>query len=64
MEGKIAHYNLTPITLDNLDTRSTIIGLVSFGNGCANPGFPGVYARVTEVKAWIQDNADTLDSNC
>ena len=55
---------LTLITLDNLDTRSTIIGVVSFGNGCANPGFPGVYARVTEVKAWIQDNADTLDSNC
>ena len=60
----MAHYNLTPITLDNLDTRSTIIGVVSFGNGCANPGFPGVYARVTEVKSWIQDNADTLDSNC
>ena len=60
----MAHYNLPLMTINNFDTRSTIIGVVSFGNGCANPSFPGVYARVTEVKAWIQDNADTLDSKC
>ena len=45
--------------------RSTLIGVTSLGTGCANPDLPGVYARVTELKSWIQDNAPgTQDSNC
>ena len=36
--------------------RSTQIGIVSFGEGCANE-FPGVYTRVTEVHKWIEENA-------
>ena len=45
--------------------RSTLIGVTSFETGCANPDLPGVYARVTELKSWIQDNAPgTQDSNC
>ena len=45
--------------------RHVIIGVTSFGTGCAHPEYPGVYARVTEVKSWIKSvSSDTQDSDC
>ena len=45
--------------------RHVIIGVTSYGTGCAHPDYPGVYARVTEVKSWIESVAsDTQDSDC
>jgi len=35
--------------------NDTLVGVVSFGAGCADPRFSGVYARILNQKAWIQD---------
>ncbi|KAK8727632.1 hypothetical protein OTU49_009661, partial [Cherax quadricarinatus] len=32
------------------------IGLVSFGNRCAEPGYPGVYTRISHFMPWIKNN--------
>uniref|UniRef100_A0A3P9J947 Peptidase S1 domain-containing protein n=1 Tax=Oryzias latipes TaxID=8090 RepID=A0A3P9J947_ORYLA len=42
-----------PLVSKNNDTRWVQAGVVSFGDGCAKPNTPGVYARVSEYQTWI-----------
>lgn len=36
------------------DDTAVVIGITSFGKGCGQAGFPGVYAYVPRFLQWIQ----------
>ncbi|XP_023323582.1 transmembrane protease serine 9 [Eurytemora carolleeae] len=49
-----------PMTVQ-VEGRSVLTGVVSWGLECARPQWPGVYSRVSSVIPWI--NANTLDGD-
>lgn len=49
--GPMVYYNET-------DDRWTLVGVVSLGLGCARPGLPGIYTRVSDFVSWIQNVVD------
>src|SRR5262249_30178070 len=45
-----------PLAVHDAGGARVLIGVVSFGNGCAQPGFPGVYAEAAAFRDFIYGN--------
>ena len=50
----ISHIFSGPLTYDDQGS-AVVVGVVSWGHGCAETNYPGVYGRVTEVLPWINE---------
>jgi len=46
-----------PLVFREADGELSLIGIVSWGAGCAAAGYPGVYGDVANMRAWIDANS-------
>jgi secreted trypsin-like serine protease len=48
-----------PLTRKNSEGKYTVLtGITSFGIGCADPFFFGVYTRVSKFRGWVLKQLD------
>jgi secreted trypsin-like serine protease len=50
-----------PVMMFTSGNQWVLVGLTSFGDGCANPQYSGVYTRVAAYESWISSNTN---GNC
>ena len=43
---------------DSVSSPYVLEGITSFGYGCADPGYPGVYTKVNYFIDWINENVN------
>ena len=43
-----------PLHCNMADGKWYLAGMISFGSGCAKPGFPDVFMRLTSYSQWIE----------
>ena len=39
--------------VSNIKGKAKLVGVTSWGFGCANKNYPGIYTNVANVKQWI-----------
>ena len=47
-------FPIGPLVYTDSTSHITLIGVTSFGFGCGDPQFPGVYARAVKASDWIR----------
>ncbi len=52
-----------PLVIKGSDAGSDVqVGVVSWGVGCASVDFPGIYARISQVYEWVENEVCTYSS--
>lgn len=46
-----------PLVIEVKKKRNVLVGVVSWGFGCARVGYPGVYSNVASLRTWILNNS-------